>query len=248
VRVTLRLPPLVGKGLEAAATGAAALGLALLVGELLPSGAAVAMAVVAVVNGVLSGWRQIYPWLSRRGVLAFVLDSTWAVAPVGLGLLAHLAAACTGGGGYEASLSRRQGHHVYRRGAHLQPGFALTVGNVISSAGDVSRPRRRKLITDHEAVHVWQARWFGPAYLVLYLAWSALGALGGVVLWWRRGRSAPLGKMVESCSYYLNPFEWWAYSRDGLWPPPGLLAGIGWRKPAVRPLADVRVRRHLDVD
>jgi hypothetical protein len=246
--MTVRVPLLVGKGMEALVTSAVGVALALLVGGLLPTWAAVAMAVVAGLNGALCGWRQIYPWLSRRGVLAFVLDSTWASAPVAVGLLAHLAAAATGGGAYEPSLSRRQGHHVYRRGAHLKPGFAFTIGNVISSAGDVDRPRRRKLITDHEAVHVWQARWFGPAYLLLYLGWSAFGALGGVVLWWRRGRTAPLGKVVESCSYYLNPFEWWAYSRDGLWPPPGLLVGIGWRKPAVRPLADVRVHRHLDVD
>jgi hypothetical protein len=247
VDVTLRLPPVIGKGLEAAATGALGVALALLVGGLLPSWVAISMAVVAGINGVLSGWRQIYPWLSRRGLLAFALDSTWASAPVAVGLLAHVVAAWSKGG-YEASLSRRQGQHVYRRGAHLKPGFAFTVGNVISSAGDLSRARRRKLITDHEAVHVWQARWFGPAYLVLYLLWSAGGALGGVVLWWRRGRTEPLGRMVESCSYYLNPFEWWAYSRDDLWPPPGLLVGVGWRKPAVRPLADVRVRRHIEVD
>ena len=45
--------------------------------------------------------------------------------------------------------------------------------------------------------------------------------------------------MVESCAYYLNPFEWWAYSRDDHWPPKGLLAGIGWKRPAVRPFSRV---------
>ena len=72
--------------------------------------------------------------------------------------------------------------------------------------------------------------------------------LGGVLVWLRRGRKEPLGTMIESCSYYTNPFEWWAYSRDDLWPPPGLVVGIGWRKAAVRPLADVRVHRHVDSD
>ena len=119
---------------------------------------------------------------------------------------------------------------------------------VISGAGDVSRPRRRKLITDHEAVHVWQARWFGPCYLPLYGLWAGVGVLGGVLLWLRRGRNEPLGTMIESCSYYTNPFEWWAYSRDDLWPPPGLVTGVGWRNAAVRPLADVRVRRYVDSD
>ena len=197
------------------------------------------MAVVAGANGVVSGFRQVYAWRTVRGSAAFVLDSTWATVSVAVGLVAHVVASCSKDrGGFECSLSYRQSRHVYRGGPSLQAGFALTVGNVISSAGDVSRARRRKLITDHEAVHVWQARCFGPFYLVLYLGWTAVGALVGVPLWLRRGRREPLGHIVESCSYYLNPFEWWAYSRDDLWPPPGLAVGVGWRKPLVRPLAE----------
>lgn len=235
----------VGEGLAVGAGGAT---LGYFVGGLLHPVVGVVMAVVAGANGVISGWRQVYPWRWWRGVAAFVFDSTWATPPVALGLLAHLVAAKSKDGGYEASLSRRQGRHVYRGGLHFQPGFALTIGNVISSAGDVSRTRRRKLITDHEAVHIWQARWFGPFYLLLYGLWSAGGAAAGVLVWLRRGRKEPLGKIVESCSYYLNPFEWWAYSRDDLWPPPGLATGVGWRKAVVRPLADVRVHRHISSD
>ena len=208
----------------------------------------VVMAAVAGVNGVICGWRHVYPWQRWSGLVAFVLDSTWATVPVAGGLLAHLVAARSRASRYEPSLSRRHGQHVYRGGLHFKKGFALTVGNVISGAGDVSRPRRRKLITDHEAVHVWQARWFGPCYLPLYGLWAGVGVLGGVLLWLRRGRNEPLGTMIESCSYYTNPFEWWAYSRDDLWPPPGLVTGVGWRNAAVRQLADVRVRRHVDSD
>ncbi len=238
-----------GHTAEALVVGAAGAGLGWLVGGLVHPLVGISMAVVAGVNGVLSGWRGIYSWRTGRGMAAFLLDSTWATLPVSVGLIAHAAArASMNGGGFERSLSIRQDRHVYSGGAHLQPGFALTVGNVISSAGDLSRPRRRKLITDHEAVHVWQARWFGPSYLALYLGWTAMGALGGVLLWLRRGRKEPLGRMVESCSYYLNPFEWWAYSRDNLWPPPGLAQGVGWRRPVVRPLADIRVQRAADSD
>ena len=216
-----------------------------LFGGLVQPALGVVVAIVAGVNGAISGWRHVYAWRTGRGLMAFLLDSTWATIPVAAGLLAHLAALVSNGrGGLDHSLSARQNRHVYRGGAHLQTGFALTVGNVISSAGDVSRARRRKLITDHEAVHIWQARWFGPLYLVLYLGWTGFGALVGVLLWLRRGRTAPLGQMVESCSYYLNPFEWWAYSRDNLWPPPGLAAGVGWRKPVVRPFADAHAHRH----
>ena len=246
--MTLRRRGLAGNAAEAVVVGAVAAALGGVVWGVLHPLLGVVMAAVAGVNGVICGWRQVYPWHRWSGLVAFVLDSTWATVPVAGGLLAHLVAARSRTGRYEPSLSHRLGHHVYRGGLHLKKGFALTVGNVISSAGDVSRPRRRKLITDHEAVHVWQARWFGLCYLPLYGLWAGVGALGGVVLWLRRGRDEPLGMMIESCSYYTNPFEWWAYSRDDLWPPPGLVTGVGWRNAAVRPLADVRVRRHVDSD
>ncbi len=58
-------------------------------------------------------------------------------------------------------------------------------------------------------------------------------------VWVVRRRREPFGKVVESCAYYLNPFEWWAYSRDDHWPPKGLLAGIGWKRPVVRPFSRV---------
>ena len=46
--------------------------------------------------------------------------------------------------------------------------------------------------------------------------------------------------MVETCSYYTNPFEWWAYSRDSYWPPHGKVADVGWTKPVVRSFAELR--------
>ena len=59
------------------------------------------------------------------------------------------------------------------------------------------------------------------------------------MLWVVRGRRERLAGVVEACAYYLNPFEWWAYSRDGNWPPPKA-GGIGWRRPAARPLSEAR--------
>lgn len=234
-----------GKGAEALFTGVggALLGLAVgwPIGGLVHPAVAVVMAVVGGANGVVSGWRGVYAWRTTDGVLAWLLDSTWAALPTMVGLLAHGVA--MRGGGYEASLSVRQNRHVYRGGLYLKRGYALTVGNVISSAGDLGPAGRRTLITDHEAVHVWQARAFGPFYLPLYGLWSAGGAVAGLVLWLRRGRRQPLGKLIETCSYYLNPFEWWAYSRQDYWPPKGKVAGIGWKRPAARPLTAIRAAR-----
>ena len=240
-RVPARLPIRVFETISLCLIGG---GLAGAVGSAVHPTVGLVAAIVGGINGLVSGWRGIYQW-RRHGALAMALDSTWALIPVAGGLGAHLVAVLSRDPAYVAGLSARQNRHVYRRGARLKPGFAFTVGNVISGAGDVDNVRRRRLITDHEDIHVWQARWFGPFYLVIYGLWAAFGSMIGVLMWIRRGRTVPLGKMVESCSYYLNPFEWWAYSRDAMWPPSAKVLNLGWKKPAARPIASLprRVRR-----
>ena len=219
--------------IEGVAVAAAGAGLGWLAGAWLHPVVGVGMAVVGGLNGAISGVRRVYPARRWAGVAGFVLDRTWACVPGFTGLVAHAVAAVTTGG-FVPVASERQGRHVYRRGLVFRKGYALTLGNVVSGAGDVDRPRRARLVADHEGVHVWQARWLGPLYLVLYGLWAALGAVVGLVVWLTRRRREPLGRVVETCSYYLNPFEWWAYSRDANWPPAGVSAGLGWRRPAVR--------------
>jgi hypothetical protein len=229
----------VAEAIVCALAGGALGGLA---GAVVNPTASVVLGSIAALNGAVSGWRGIYAWRRRDGWLAFVLDSTWATPPVAIGLIAHAGALMSGNPGSVPELTLRQNRHVYRRGVQLKPGFAFTIGNVISGAGNVDSPRRRRLITDHEDVHVWQSRWFGPAYPVLYVGWSIGGVLAGTTIWLARRRRQPIGKVIESCSYYTNPFEWWAYSRDALWPPPGRLHDVGWRSAAVRPLSTLRRR------
>jgi hypothetical protein len=200
-----------------------------------PLGASRAGAIVAGLNGALCGWRQTYDWRSGRGRLAFTLDSTWALATTTGALASHAVAIGRGHPGYDASLSRRQNRHVYARGFQPRRSFLITVGNVVSGVGDTTAPNRRRLVTDHENVHVWQARWFGPAYPLLYAGWMLGGAVAGAVVWGTRRRHQPFTKVVETCAYYLNPFEWWAYSRDGHWPPGKKVPGLGWKRPIVRP-------------
>lgn len=214
----------------AVAVGGAALGW--FAGAWLHPAVGVAMAVVGGLNGAISGARRIYPWRRWSGAVGFVLDSTWACIPVATGLVAHAVAAVSKGG-FVPALSARQGRHVYRRGLVFRRGYALTLGNVVSGAGDVDRPRRARLVADHEGVHVWQARWLGPLYLLAYGVWAVLGAAVGLVAWLVRGRREPVGQVVETCAYYLNPFEWWAYSRDANWPPSGVCDGLCWQRPAV---------------
>lgn len=218
------------------AAGVATVGGALgaLVGT--PFGLTVPAALVGAANGAVSGWRRIYDWRSTKGITAVVLDSTWSLVMTSGGLASHVLGALRGSPGYDPALSERANRHVYRRGFTPRRGFAITVGNVISGAGDTALDRRRHLVVAHEDVHVWQARWFGPLFPVLYGGWMVIGAGIGSAVWVVRHRGERFGAVVESVAYYLNPFEWWAYSRAGNWPPSGLAKGIGWSRPIVTPL------------
>lgn len=244
------------------AVGVAALGGAFSYGAGSLVGFAIPFAVAGAANGAISGWRRVYEWNCSRGLIAFTLDSTWGLLMTTSGLFANAVGLAMPNSGYVAELSERQNRHVYQRGFMPRKGFAITLGNVIGGAGDVVEPaatdgaasttgaekaarrriRRRRLITDHEDVHCWQARWFGPLYPLLYVGWMVLGGGAGVVIWLATRRSEKVFKMMESSAYFLNPFEWWAYSRDDYWPPKGKVEGLGWKRPCCRPLAEARQR------
>ncbi len=166
-----------------------------------------------------------------------MLDSTWSLLMTAAGLFANGVAAMQRDSGYLPELSERQNRHVHRRGFMPRQGFAITLGNVIGGAGDIDRPRRRRLITDHEDVHCWQARWLGPFFPMLYVGWTHPRRCGrhDRVAGEASKRSVHEGRRVEA--YYLNPLEWWAYSRDDHWPPAGKIAGLGWKRPCCRPFA-----------
>jgi hypothetical protein len=190
---------------------------------------AVAAAIVGGLNGAIGGARRIYRWRSLGGVVAFALDSTWSLITSAAALVVHVVAlAQRTPGNYVGSLSERRERHVYVRGLTFRSGFLTTVGNVVSGAG---RSGRSRVVEAHEHVHVWQARWFGPLYPLIYGVWTVLGALVGVAAWLVRGRKEKLRNVIDTTAYYSNPFEWWAYSREGRWPPPAAIAGLTWRRP-----------------
>lgn len=204
---------------------------------------AIPAGIVAGANGAISGWRRTYDWSKLIGYVAFVLDSTWSLMMTTTGLFANLVGIVQRDSGYVAELSTRQNRHVYRRGFTPRRGFATTLGNVIAGAGDMTSVRRRRLITDHEDVHCWQARWFGPLYPLMYGGWTITAGAIGMLVWLVFRRGERFTKVVESAGYYLNPFEWWAYSRDDHWPPNGKVADLGWSRPCCKPLAAVRADR-----
>ncbi len=177
--------------------------------------------VVGLTSGLIVGRRGVYDWRSRRGVIAFVADHTWALSTTTSGLIAMGANRLTDAG-YEPSLSHRQNRMVYRRGFVLRRGFAVTFGNVVNGAADAQgelTERRRTLVTVHEDAHVRQARMFGPVYPLVYGAWFVGGTLVGATKWLLSDRSVALSRMVDLDAYYRNPFERHAYSLQGVSTP-----------------------------
>ena len=52
------------------------------------------------------------------------------------------------------------------------------MGNVISNAGRNGAGINLSLISDHEELHIWQSRIFGPLFQVTYIVW----AVGGFIV------------------------------------------------------------------
>ncbi len=217
---------------EAIAAGLA--GAALGGATLTPTGLTPVGALVGGANGAISGWRQVYDWRRPGGVAAFLLDSTWGLIGTAIGVGVHAVQRSRSDAGYHDELSRRKGYHVYAGGVRLKRGFAVTWGNVVSNAAgerglDPTTPAgrsRRALITGHEALHVWQSRIFGPLYPILYGGWAVAGAGAGLIAGLTRGHG--VARAIETLAYYNNPFEVWAYRRDGNWPPRGADQSLAW--------------------
>jgi len=219
---------------EALAVGVVGGSLAGLVGW--PLGIGILAAAVGVANGLVSGWLGVYRLRYTRGWVALVLDSTWGLVGTAFGLVLHVINLVLPGAQYEEDLSSRRDRHVYSKGVTIRPGFTLAMGNVVSNAGgrvglhgvSSAVARRRHFVTAHEELHVWQNRWFGPVFQIVYVTWLIGGAIVGTLAW-PIVRGSWLNA-VETIAYYNNPFEYWAYSNDKYWPPRGVHPRLAWRR------------------
>jgi hypothetical protein len=233
--------PLAIEAGEAAVVGsaAAALGYAfgLGVSDLVDGDAWVpaSLAAVAAVNGLFAGARGVYAWATPGGVLAFVLDCSWALVSTFLGVIVNAINTAQRDAGYAPEFSIRQNRHVFASGFALKRGFANTQGPVISNAGlgrDEPLSARTDLIERHEGLHVWQQRWFGPLHPTIYVVWGVVAGLIAFVFALvsreRRRRGASIGKLVETAAYYDNPFEYWAYRNDGRWEANSAHPALKW--------------------
>ncbi|MDH3306819.1 MAG: hypothetical protein OEO77_04800 [Acidimicrobiia bacterium] len=219
---------------EAMATAVGGGGLAWAMGWAL--GIAPYTAAVGALNGWVAGWRWMYEWRSGSGWLAFVLDSTWGLLGVTGGLVLNGVNALVyrKAAGYRPDLTYRTNHQAYAAGFSLKRGYAFTLGNAISgAAGSIDldlegsrNDRRRQFIRRHEALHVWQNRWFGPVYQIVYAGWLLGGTIAAVLVWAFRRKE--FGRVLETLAYFDNPFEYWAYRNDENWPPRDAHAAFVW--------------------
>lgn len=167
----------------------------------------------------------IYNFGDWRGWAAFLLDYSWGFPGTALGYGVQVINQFTpNAGGYDSALSALVGSHVYRGGIGL-PGFATTMGNVTTHLG--TGPGADDVMINHEEVHVWQNRLFGPLFSTSYAGWMAGGYLVGTG-YWLLHPDQDWFSLVETAAYYDNPWEVWAYGNDHNWPPPGVNPALLW--------------------
>ncbi|MGL5857035.1 MAG: toxin TcdB middle/N-terminal domain-containing protein [Angustibacter sp.] len=180
-----------------------------------------AAAVGIFVNSIASGAMQIYDWGSWTGWASFLVDYSWGLVGTALGGLLITTNLFYGSGAkYQEGLSRRQNRHVYDGGFGFGT-FAFTQGNVVSNLDG-----RHGDLLDHEGLHTFQSRLFGPIFQATYVAWLAVGAVLAVVIFGpiAAANGESYGGAIMDVAYRDNPWEAWAYCSEN--PTPGGRGGM----------------------
>lgn len=157
--------------------------------------------------GMFCGIWRIYDW-DGLGVPAFLLDSTWGLSGTTNAALLHLINFAWGDHADE-DFDRRRNNHRYKRGFAIKQPFAFTQGNVMSNLKvDSSND-----LWDHENLHVWQNRLFGPLFTLTYVGWMVLLFIPSLIV--AAVTKSSLGDTIMALCYYNNPWEVWAYHVGG---------------------------------
>lgn len=176
------------------------------------------------VTGFIRRQFAIYDFNNVRGWAAFILDYTWGLPGTALGYGVQIVNEFTPNSNYDPALSALAGSHVYRGGIGLS-GYATTLGNVTTNLG--YHPKAVDLMLNHEELHVWQNRVFGPLFSASYYAWT-VGATAAGTGYWLLHPDQDLSRLITTVAYYDNPWETWAYRNDQAWPPPGATPALLW--------------------
>lgn len=159
-----------------------------------------ASAVVAAISGALgaayAGLALAYNVYTFRfmSALGLVLDVTWSLLNTAAGLLVWIPAAAISKAKFLTPDpdSRRSGCFVYDKNPRGGGFAATTIGTVVAGGW-----------SSHEEIHVWQARIFGPLYMITYVLSYGLNVLFRLLTF----RKSNL--ITEP--YHRICFEDWAY-------------------------------------
>lgn len=155
--------------------------------------------IVGAVMGVVAGVYSAFAIASRiykigfLSILGYIVDVTWSLLNSLAGLAVWIPAALISGANFctPTEDSRRSGTFVYDKNPRGGGFGATTIGTVIAGGW-----------SSHEEVHVWQARLFGPFYMIIYILSFLLNLL--FQLPFRRNA-------LLMDSYQRICFEEWAY-------------------------------------
>jgi hypothetical protein len=178
-----------------------------------PSVLLIIAGVVGGCTGAMAGAYRIYKW-DGLGLLAFLLDVTWALAGNTVGCLLHLINAIFG----EHAPETRENAHRYCKGFGLRyhPRYAFTQGSVMSNLDSGPGEGPGGDLYRHEKTHVWQNRGFGAMYTLTYVAWLLVWLIPALIVGVAIKGASGLFAGPNNWCYFNCPWETWAYAVQGV--------------------------------
>lgn len=175
--------------------GGSYFGIAMAAGADLMTAAIVAgvAAVIGAGYSAIAFSKKIYE-VGFLSILGYLLDMTWSLLNTLAGFLVWIPACKIVGANFVQPNddSQRSGTFVYDKNPRGGVYDATTIGTVIAGGW-----------SSHEETHVWQARIFGPSYLLSYIIALILNIPF-------RAITGNTENLTEE-AYYRIPFEDWAY-------------------------------------
>lgn len=167
-------------------------------------------ALIGLALGAVYGWAlttvRAYDFGSAGGIVAYVVDHTWSVLNTLVGAL-FLTGNVVFGNKLDRTFSQRS---VVGLQNGVFPGFATTIGTVQAGTN--------MGIDDHEAVHVLQARIFGPLFIPMVIVNYILATVLPYWLLYHDRTARPITGLFTYFKRGVYPHTWneeWAYKVQG---------------------------------
>lgn len=150
-------------------------------------------AIIGAVYSAIAFASKVYR-IGFFSILGYLLDMSWSLLNTLAGVLVWIPACKISGANFAApdDNSRRSGTFAYDKNPRGGGYSATTIGTVIGGGW-----------SSHEEIHVWQARIFGPVYMLAYITSLILNLIFRLFT----GNF----KDFSMEAYYRIPFEDWAY-------------------------------------